>query len=186
MESFTSSLLPALLSAVAVFIVSSIIHMVLPWHKGDYRRLDQEDAVMDALRPFNIPAGDYMVPRPSGMADMRSPEFAEKLKRGPVVIMTTWPSGSMSMKNNLIGWFVFSFVIAFVAGHLAYGATHGSNPDGRVIFHTVGLAAFLGFAGGLWQMSIWYHRSLGTTIRSTIDGLIYGAITGFIFCWMWT
>ena len=57
--------LPILLSAAIVFVVSSVIHMVLPWHKSDYPRMANEDKVMDALRPPIIPPGDYMVPRPS-------------------------------------------------------------------------------------------------------------------------
>ena len=31
--------LPILLSAVIVFVVSSLIHMVLPWHENDYVRV---------------------------------------------------------------------------------------------------------------------------------------------------
>ena len=42
--------LPILLSAVIVFIVSSIIHMALPVHKSDYRKLPDEEKALDALR----------------------------------------------------------------------------------------------------------------------------------------
>ena len=80
--------LPILLSAVFVFVASSLIHMVTPWHKGDYAKLPREDDVMNALRPFAIPPGDYMMPRPADMKDMKSPAFAEKLKAGPVGMMT--------------------------------------------------------------------------------------------------
>ena len=47
--------LPIVLSAVIVFVVSSVIHMFTPWHKGDYSKIPNEDRVMDALRPLNIP-----------------------------------------------------------------------------------------------------------------------------------
>ena len=50
--------LPILLSAVLVFVASSIIHMASPWHKSDYPKMPNEDGVMDALRPFAIPPGD--------------------------------------------------------------------------------------------------------------------------------
>ncbi|MGA9407652.1 MAG: hypothetical protein WBW71_11015, partial [Bacteroidota bacterium] len=72
--------LPILLSSAIVFIVSSIIHMLSPWHKNDYPKLPDQEKVLDALRPFNIPRGEYMMPRPTNRAEMRSPEFAEKLK----------------------------------------------------------------------------------------------------------
>ena len=37
--------------------------MVLPWHRSDYPKVPNEDKVLDALRPFAIPPGDYMMPR---------------------------------------------------------------------------------------------------------------------------
>src|SRR5512137_1274254 len=85
--------LPILLSSIIVFVVSSIVHMVLPWHKGDYPRIPNEDKVMDALRPLAIPPGDYMVPRAGSMKDMKSPEFMDKLKKGPVMVVTMLPGG---------------------------------------------------------------------------------------------
>jgi hypothetical protein len=34
-------------------------------------------------------------------------------------------------------------------------------------------------------MSIWYHRSWGTTLRYTVDGLVYALLTAGIFGWLW-
>ena len=65
MTSLSALAIPILLSAVLVFVASSIIHMLLPWHHNDYPKLPNEDGVRDALRPLAIPPGDYMVPRPS-------------------------------------------------------------------------------------------------------------------------
>ena len=48
MTPFTSLLVPVALSAVAVFVLSLIIHMT-PWHKRDYVELPDEDGVMSAL-----------------------------------------------------------------------------------------------------------------------------------------
>ena len=98
--------LPILLSAVIVFVVSSIIHMASPWHKNDYPRMPNEDQVRNALRPLAIPPGDYMVPRPTAREEMRSPEFAEKVKQGPNMIVTVLPNGPWSMKANLTQWFL--------------------------------------------------------------------------------
>jgi hypothetical protein len=47
--------LPILLASVAVFIVSSVIHMAPLWHKNDYPRVPDEDKVRSALRPLAIP-----------------------------------------------------------------------------------------------------------------------------------
>src|SRR2546422_6800722 len=72
--------LPILLSSVLVFVLSSVIHTLLPWHKSDYPKLPNEDRVMDALRPLAIRPGDYMMPRPSSRQEMRSPQFVEKFR----------------------------------------------------------------------------------------------------------
>jgi hypothetical protein len=176
--------LPTLLSAVAVFVVSSIMHTVLPWHRTDYGRLSNEDQVMDSMRALAVPPGDYMVPRPANRDDMRSATFAEKVKRGPVMVMTVMQGGGFNMGRNLGLWFVYLVLVAGVAGHLAALAL-GSNADHRLVFHTVGLASFLGYAAALWQMTIWYNRSWITTLKSTVDGLIYGIVTALIFGWLW-
>ena len=68
--------LPILLSSAFVFVVSALIHMVLPWHKSDYRKLPEEDRVMDALRPFSISPGEYMMPMP---ASMKARSWSERL-----------------------------------------------------------------------------------------------------------
>src|SRR4029077_4472898 len=110
--------LPILLSAVIVFVVSSVIHMFTPWHNGDYPKMPNEDRVMDALRPLNIPPGDYMFPRPSSMAEMRSPEFAAKRNKGPVMIVTVLPSGPVAMGKELVQWFCFSVVVGVFAAYV--------------------------------------------------------------------
>ena len=92
--------LPILVSAVFVFIASSLIHMASPWHKSDYPKLANEQQVMDALRPLAIPPGDYFVPRPANREEMRSPAFAERVRQGPVVVFTVLP-GELSMARNL-------------------------------------------------------------------------------------
>jgi hypothetical protein len=37
----------------------------------------------------------------------------------------------------------------------------------------------------LWEISIWYRRQWGTTLRSNIDALIYALLTGGTFGWLW-
>jgi hypothetical protein len=176
--------LPVLLSAVIVFVASFVLHMVLPFHKADYRKMPREGEVMEALRGFEIPPGDYMVPRPDGPADMKSPEFLEKMKRGPVVVMTVIPGGTPSMTGNLAQWFVYCLVVGIFAGYVASRAL-GPGTDYLQVFRFAGTVAFVGYSLALWQFSIWYKRSWATTVRSTIDGLIYGLLTAGTFGWLW-
>jgi len=184
MVDITQLWLPILVSPVLVFLVSSVIHMVTPWHKGDYRTVPNEDGVMQALRPFGLTPGDYMMPRPSSMADMQSPAFLEKVKLGPKAVMTVLPGGPMTMTKNLVGWFVYLLVISTSVGFLdAMVLARGA--DGHDVLHASLLVAFLGYAAALWQMVIWYNRSVATTLKSTIDGLIYAALTAGAFAYFW-
>jgi hypothetical protein len=176
--------LPILLSAVVVFVVSSIIHMVLPWHKSDYPKMPNEDRVMEALRPLAIPPGDYIIPRPASTREMTSPEFVEKMNKGPVMVFTVLPNGPTRMSRNLILWFVYSALVGVFAAYIAGRALPAGSPYLQV-FRFAGASAFLGYSAALWQMSIWYRRAWIATIKATVDGLIYALLTAGIFGWLW-
>src|SRR3979490_669081 len=90
---------PTLLSAVIVFLASSVIHMTPLWHAGDFPKLPREADLLNALRPFAIPPGDYFIPRAAGLQDMKTPEFIEKMKQGPVAVLTVMPKGPISMSR---------------------------------------------------------------------------------------
>ena len=184
MTSIVSLWLPILLSAVAVFVVSSVIHMMSPWHKSDYPRVPDEDAFRHAVGPMAIPPGDYMIPRPESRDDLRSPEFAEKMRAGPRVIMTVLPGGDFSMTKNLVQWFLYLLLVSLFAAGIA-GSALPPGSDEHSIIHFVTLCAFVGYVLALWQMSIWYSRSWWTTLKSTFDGLIYALVTAAIFVWLW-
>lgn len=176
--------LPILLSSVIVFVVSSIIHMATPLHKNDYRSLPDEDKVAAALRPFAIPPGDYMLPRCSSMEEMRSPQFLEKMKQGPVMMATIMPNGAPTMGKSLVLWFVYSAVIGVFAAYIA-GRALPRGADYLRVFQFVSVTALLGYSAALWQMSIWYRRAWSTTIIATFDGFIYALLTAGVFGWLW-
>jgi hypothetical protein len=184
MISIAALWMPILVSAVIVFIASSIIHMAPLWHRGESPKLPDQDKVQDALRPFAIPPGDYMLPRAEDHAAMKSPEFVEKLKRGPVMLLTVLPNGPISMGKSLMQWFLYvvgvSILAAYVTGHAFPPGT-----EYLTVFRFACTTAFIGYAVALWQMSIWYGRSWSTTFRATLDGVIYGLLTGGAFGWLW-
>ena len=176
--------IPILVSAVIVFLASSLIHMVLPWHKGDFSQVPNEDKVMDALRPFSIPPGDYMLPRPSSMGDMKSAEFHAKMTKGPVMIFTAMPNGPGSMGKSLVMWFLYSVIVGVFAGYVAGRAL----PVGAAYLHVfrfAGVTTFVAYALGTWQASIWYHRKWSTTMIGSLDALIYALLTAGTFGWLW-
>jgi hypothetical protein len=176
--------LPILLSAIFVFLASSIIHMVSPWHRSDYPKIPNEDRVREVLRPLAIPPGDYMIPRPSSRGDLRSPEFAAKIRSGPVMVLTVMPNGPMSMGRNLSLWFVYCLAVNVFAAYITSHAVQLDAPYLEV-FRFAGAAAFMGYVLALWQMSIWYRRSWLTTIKASVDGLIYACITAGTLGWLW-
>ncbi len=184
MVGLTALWLPILLSAVFVFILSSIIHMISPWHKNDYPLLENQDTIMDALRPLNIPPGDYMIPKAKDMKDMRSSEFRAKLSKGPKVIMTVLPGGMPGMTKNLLGWFLYSIVVSIFSAYVT-GRALGPGTVYLRVFRFIGAVSFIGYTLALWQMLIWYNRAWSTTIKSTIDGLIYALVTAGTFGWLW-
>jgi hypothetical protein len=184
MVSAWSLWLPVLLSAVFVFVASSIVHMALRYHQNDFRKLEREDEVMAALRPFDIPPGDYGIPCGGSMENMRSAEYKEKLKAGPVAVMTVIPSGPVVMGPYLTQWFVFVLV---VSAFTAYVTGHALPPGAgwRGVFRIAGCVSFASYSLALIPLSIWYRRSWATTSRSLFDGLIYGALTAATFAWLW-
>ena len=175
---------PALLSAVFVFVLSSIIHMVLRYHRTDYGKVPSEDEAMAALRRLSIPPGDYMIPCGDGPKSMKDPEFLKKVELGPVGLLTILPPGGFAMGKRLVMWFAYSILVGLVAGHVA-GCVLGPGTPYPEVFHVVGWVAFAGYALALWQNSIWHGTKWSTTIKMTFDGLLYALLTAGTFGWLW-
>jgi hypothetical protein len=184
MVPLTSLWLPVLVAAVVVFVASSVMHMALTYHRTDYARLPSEDQVMAALRSFNIPPGDYFVPFCESSKEMSQPQFIEKMTKGPVAVMTVMPSGKPSMGPQLVMWFVYTIVVGVFAAYVA-GRALPAGADYLAVFRFAGTTAFVGYSLALWQFSIWYKRRWLTTVKSTIDGLVYALLTAGVFGWLW-
>jgi hypothetical protein len=184
MVSVTQLWLPVLLGAVLVFVASSIIHMVLGYHAGDYKKVPQEDEAMAAMRPFNLAPGDYAMPKPSSMAAMKDPAFQKKWAAGPIMFFTVMPAGQQEMAGQFIGWFLYS---VFIGGVTAYvtGLAYAPGTDYMHIFRMATTVAFIGYVGSLPQFSIWYKRSWRTTLVGMFDGLIFGMLTAGALGWLW-
>jgi hypothetical protein len=176
--------LPIILSAVIVFVASSVIHMTPLWHKSDFPKMPREAEALDALRPLAIPPGDYFLPRAADMREMRSDEFKAKMASGPVAVVTVMPNGPIHMRSNLVQWFLFLIVVGIFSAYIA-GRALGPGTAYLKVFQIVGATAFMGYALALCELSIWYRRSWGLTLKSAFDGLIYAALTAGTFGWLW-
>lgn len=184
MVTVTALWLPILLAAVLVFVASSVIHMFLTYHRSDYRQLPREDEVMSALRPFAIPPGEYIVPHAGSMDAMKSPEYADKVTKGPVAFLTVLPNAMPTMGKSLAQWFLYCVVIGIFAAYVT-GRALGPGVTYLEVFRFAGVTAFLGYTVALWQQSIWWHRGWMQTLKHTFDGLVYALLTAGVFGWRW-
>jgi hypothetical protein len=175
--------LPIVLSAVIVFVASSVMHMLLPYHKSDYQKLPDEDKLLPTLRSAGLKRGLYVFPFCTHK-DMKSPEMQEKYKQGPVGMMTVLPSGPPAMPKFLGQWFAYCLIIGFFVAYLA-GHTVAAGANYRAVFRVVGTAAFLAYGLGQLSNGIWKGQMWGMTIKEVIDGLVYGLLTAGTFGWLW-
>ena len=176
--------LPILVSAVFVFIASSIIHMLLPYHRSDVKKLPNEDELLAALRRANPPPDAYAMPYAT-MKEMGEPEYIQKRSAGPVAFIAVKEGGPPNMGKELTAWFVYSVVISVFAGYVAGRAVGPGTVDYLEVFRYAGTVAFAGYGLGVWQESIWWGRPVSTSIKNTIDALIYALLTAGVFGWLW-
>jgi len=183
MVPLTALWLPILLAAVIVFAASFIMHMVLPYHKGDYQKLPDEDKLLAALRAAGLKRGLYVFPFCTPK-EMKSPAMIEKYNQGPVGMMTVFPSGPPAMPKFLTMWFIYCLVIGLF---VAYLTGHTVAPGARylVVFRVAGTAAFLGYGLGNLSNGIWKGQTWSVTFKEVIDGLVYGLLTAGTFGWLW-
>ena len=184
MVALTSLWLPILLSAVIVFLASSVVHMVLTYHRSDFKGFPKEGEMMEALRKFNVPPGDYIMPFCSEPAQMKTPEFQEKWSRGPLMMATVWKPGPIQMGGQLAQWFIFSLIVSLFAAYLA-SRTLGPGAEYLRVSQVTSTVAFLGYSMARWSDVIWYKRQWMPALKASFDGVLYGLLTGGVFGWLW-
>jgi hypothetical protein len=184
MVSLMSLAVPILVAAVLVFVASSVIHMALTYHRNDFGQLPNEDDVLAAFRTGNVAAGDYVAPYCNSPESMKEPAYQEKMKRGPGLVVTVWPTGNFSMGATMAQWFVYILVVSFFTGYVL-SRVFPSGADYLAVFRIAGTVAFMGYALAMPQANIWYQKGWGSTLRSMFDGLVYGLMTAGAFGWLW-
>jgi hypothetical protein len=180
--SLVSLWLPILLSAVIVFVAASVAWMVLPHHRGDWARLPGEDSVLGALRGAGVGPGQYMFPwamTPEGCKEEGAKEKIEKGPIGSVVIMV-----KPNMARSLIQYFVYTLCVSFFVAYVGYAALPFGS-EYLHVFRLLGTTAFLAYSFSLIPNAIWYGHTWSSTIKSVIDGLVFGLLTGGVFGWLW-
>jgi hypothetical protein len=185
MNAITTLWLPVLLSAVAVFVISSLVHMVLKWHASDYGLLPNEDAIRDAIRAGNPLPGRYVIPRCAEMKDMASDAMKKKYTEGPVGHLTIIPNGQPAMGKYLFQWFLLCVVVSAAALYLAFRLFPMDHSFARAAAKVVGGVAFIGYGFGTLQESIWMGRPWSSSVKSLIDSAVYAVGSALVVYWMW-
>lgn len=180
---FGSLWLPVVVSAVAVWLVSAVLHMVLKYHRADFKQLSNEESVGQALRAATSGPGVYVIPY-CEMSQMKDPAVQKRYEDGPVGLLTVMRSGMPNMGKLLGLWFLFCFLVSFVTG---YVARHSLDPGayGMEVMRLAGTVAFVGYGFGYIQDSIWHGMPWSNTLRGLLDALIYGVVTGLVFRFLW-
>lgn len=176
--------LPIVLSAVVVFIASSILHAVLTYHRGDCHQLPEEDKLLAALRTAGLQRGMYMFPYHANPKEMKSPAMAEKFKQGPVGMMTVFPTGLPAMPKFLGMWFAYCLILSFFVAYLT-GRTVAPGVPFLASFRVAATAAFLAYGLSQLANSIWKAQPWSMTLKEVFDGLLYALLTGATFAYFW-
>lgn len=184
MVSLAALWLPILLSAVLVFVMSSIIHMALKFHNKDFSSVPGEAEVGAAMRKAGVVPGDYVFPFAASMKELGTPEMKKKYAEGPVGFMTVVPNGPIAMGKPLVQWFVYSAVLGFLVAYVT-SRTVAPGAEYLQVFRVAGTVAFIGYAGGHPQASIWGKRRWSTTVRHIVDSLLYALLTAGAFAGFW-
>jgi hypothetical protein len=176
--------MPILLSAVLVFVASAILHMLLPIHRRDYKKVPGEDKLLGVMRDIGVAPGDYVIPCPDDPKQMNSPEMVEKYNAGPVGFLTVMPSGMPKMTKLLTQWFVYCLVVSLLTAYLT-GRTMGPGAGYLAVFRAAGTASFLAYSMAHISGSIWQGRAWSLTFKNIFDGLIYCMLTAGSFAGLW-
>ena len=153
--------LPCVVSAVAVFIASALAHMVLKYHKADYKGLPNEEAFAEPMRKMGLTPGLYVHPYCSDPSQMKDPAVLARYEKGPVALISVLPNGAPRMGMHLTQWF------------------------GLMVMRITGTVAFAGYVLGNLQDMIWKGQPVGNTVRGVIDGVLYAVVTGLVFRLLW-
>src|SRR5262249_24553665 len=161
-------LLPIPVSAIAVFVVSSIVWMLLPYHRTDWKRVKKEDAFLDAVRGQQLAAGMYMFPGCTP-ADVKTPEGMARFEKGPWGSMVVLP-GKPNMGRSLPRWLGFLLIVSTVVAFLV-GRFIPKGGDFHDIFHQSAAAAAIVYSGSAIPGWIWEGKPGSFALKGVVDGL---------------
>lgn len=181
---FGSLWLPGIVSAVAVWFLSAILHMVLKYHRADYRGLPDEESVGQAMRKAPPGPGVYFTPYIPDHSMLKDPAVRKRYEDGPVAMITVMRNGAPAMGKYLAMWFLFCLLVSFVAAYIARH-TLDASASGLEVMRITGTIAFLGYGFGYFQDVIWKAVPWPNALRALFDAALYALTTGLVFRLLW-
>lgn len=181
---FGSLWLPVVVATVGVWLISAILHMVLKYHRADYKKLADEDGIAAAIRKAGPSPGVYFMPYCADHSQMKDPAMAKRFQDGPVASLTVMPSGPPAMGKYLVLWLVYCFLVSFLVAYVAR-LTLDFGTGGFEVLRLTATVAFAAYGFGYLQDSIWKAIPWSNSLRSLIDALVYALVTGLIFRLLW-
>ena len=173
--------LPIIVSAAVVFAAGAVIWMAMPWHKKEWQKTPDEEAVRAALK--GCEPGMYTVPNCTDRSEFNQPEMQKKLAEGPQAFITVVPSGLPRMGGKLVLMFGYNVLVAVVCAYVV-SRTLPAGADYLAIFRISGTIAFIAYGTAYIQESIWFGRKWSSTVFTFVDALIYAVLTGGVFGWL--
>lgn len=175
--------LPILIASVCVFFASSIIWMILPYHKKDIQFLPNEGELTSKVSEMNIKPGLYMFPNCQDAKDMKSEEFRAKWNAGPwgmITVQGQQPNFPMNLLKTFLAYLFITIFVAYIAGvALPKGAEY------MQVFQVIGAAAVLGHCMGGLAGDFFLGKPTRFIITGFVDGVIFAMITAGVIASMW-
>lgn len=181
--SITQLWLPILIATVCVFFASSIIWMLLPYHKPDIKAIPNEAEFDEAINKLGIAPGFYMYPNCQNAKDMKSEAFKARWKSGPwgtINVMGHQPNFAMNLLKTFIAYGLITVMVAYISGMAL-----GPGADYMNVFRVVATAGILGHCMGALAGSFFLGTPTRFIVTCFIDGVIFALITAGVFASMW-
>ncbi len=176
--------LAIVLATVLVWIAASLIWMVLPHHRTDYKGLPDEEAARSVLGAQKLAPGDYDVPHCTSMKEMQQPEGRLKFEQGPVAFITILPNRPPPMARNMVLTIVFYLIVSIIVAYVA-SRSLDSDADYLSVFRLTSTVAWLAYGFAVIPDAIWFGRPWSSIAKTLADALIYALLTAGVFGWLW-
>lgn len=184
METLAGLWLPIVVSAVLVFVASSIIWNLLDAHKWHVKGLPDEAAAREALGKQGLAPGQYSIPYATGSAAMKDPDFTRKLEQGPVGLLLVRAPGQVHLGRFLGSWFAYLLLVSYFVA-LVCGQTLSRGTEYMLVFKVAGAVALAAYSFGQIPNAIWWSRPWKSALKEFADGVVYAALTAGVFGWLW-